>query len=224
MTAAAVLPATTSARLSLYLGAVAVIAVWMVPLIIAWLYDLPRKGAIAVLSLALGWTGVAWLAALVIAVAGAIRAPAPRKAGSDPFPAAVSPRERPETARRRGERPPSPAARQTEQVPDRQILRAYERPIEQVPDRQTQRAYERPAEPAPGGPAQQAYERPPEPVPNGLAQRAHERPFQGAHEKSPRPAAWTPERAYETPEPAYETPELAYQRPPERASGGRHAQ
>jgi Superinfection immunity protein len=50
----------------------AVIASWFVPLIIATLYGLPRQRAIAVLSLLLGWTGVAWLAALVIAVAGAI--------------------------------------------------------------------------------------------------------------------------------------------------------
>jgi Superinfection immunity protein len=194
MTAAAVLPATTGARMSLYLGAGAVIAAWMVPLIIAWLYGLPRKGAIAVLSLALGWTGVAWLAALLIAVAGAIRAPAPRKAGADPFPATASPRERPETARHRGERPPSPAARQPEQVPDRPAQRAYERPPQQAHERPPERAYERPP--------QQAHERPPE--------RAYERPPQGAHGKSPRPAAGTPERAYE--------------RPPQRASGGRYGQ
>jgi Superinfection immunity protein len=178
MTATAVLPGTTGARLSLYLGAVAVIAVWMVPLIIAWLYDLPRKGAIAVLSLALGWTGVAWLAALVIAVAGAIRAPAPRQAGSDPFPAVASPRERPATARHREERPPSPAARPPEQVPDR--------------------------------PAQRAHERPPPQARDGQPERAYVRPPQGAHGKSPRPAARPPERAYE--------------RPPERASGGRYEQ
>lgn len=76
----------------LFLIAFAVFAVWCVPLIIAMLYDLPRKGAIAVLSLGLGWTGVAWLAALVIAVASAIRLSAP--ASSPPGPAAL-PRRRP---------------------------------------------------------------------------------------------------------------------------------
>ena len=169
MTAAAVLPATTGARMSLYLGAAAVIAAWMVPLIIAWLYGLPRKGAIAVLSLALGWTGVAWLAALVIAVAGAIRAPAPRQAGADPFPATANPRERPETARHRGERPPSPAARQPGQVPDRPAQRAYERPPQQAHERPPERAYERPPQGAHGKssrPAartpERAYERPPQ--------------------------------------------------------------
>jgi hypothetical protein len=59
------------------LTATAVIAAWCVPLVIAGMYDLPHKGAIAVLSLALGWTGVAWLAALVITIAGAIREPPP---------------------------------------------------------------------------------------------------------------------------------------------------
>jgi Superinfection immunity protein len=51
------------------------------PLIIAALYKLPHQGPIAVLSLALGWTGVGWLAALVIAVGGAIRATRPALAG-----------------------------------------------------------------------------------------------------------------------------------------------
>jgi Superinfection immunity protein len=169
MTTAAVLPATTSARMSLYLGAVAVIAVWLVPLIIAWLYGLPRKGAIAVLSLALGWTGVAWLAALVIAVAGAIRAPTPREAGSEAFPAAASPRERPDTARRRGERPPSPAARQPEQVPDRPPQRAYERTPQRAHERTPERAYERQPQGAhekssrqPARTPERAYERPPQ--------------------------------------------------------------
>jgi len=52
----------------LFLAVVATVILWCVPLIIAALYNLPRKGPIAVLSLALGWTGVAWLAALVIVV------------------------------------------------------------------------------------------------------------------------------------------------------------
>jgi Superinfection immunity protein len=51
------------------------------PLIIAALYKLPHQGQIAVLSLALGWTGAGWLAALVIAVGGAIRATRPALAG-----------------------------------------------------------------------------------------------------------------------------------------------
>ena len=61
----------------LFVALIAVVVLWCVPLIIAGLWNLPRKGAIAVLSLALGWTGVAWLAALVIVVAGAIRAGGP---------------------------------------------------------------------------------------------------------------------------------------------------
>jgi hypothetical protein len=52
---------------------VALIAAWCIPLVIALLYDLPRKGAIAVLSLALEWTGAGWV--------GAIRAPAPMPMG-----------------------------------------------------------------------------------------------------------------------------------------------
>jgi hypothetical protein len=61
----------------LFLALVATVVLWCVPLIIAALYNLPRKGPIAVLSLALGWTGVAWLAALVIVVVGAIQAGEP---------------------------------------------------------------------------------------------------------------------------------------------------
>ena len=44
--------------------AIVVIVSWCVPLIIALLYGLPRKGAIAALSLGLGWTGAGWLAAM----------------------------------------------------------------------------------------------------------------------------------------------------------------
>ena len=43
---------------ALFLALVLTVVLWCVPLIIAALYDLPRKGPIAVLSLALGWTGV----------------------------------------------------------------------------------------------------------------------------------------------------------------------
>jgi hypothetical protein len=50
---------------------------WFLPLMIATLYKLPYQGRIAVLSVALGWTGVAWLAALVIVVGGAIRVTKP---------------------------------------------------------------------------------------------------------------------------------------------------
>ena len=60
---------------------VALLGTWFMPLIIAALYKLPHQGPIAVLSLALGWTGVGWLAALVIAVGGAIRATRPTLAG-----------------------------------------------------------------------------------------------------------------------------------------------
>ncbi len=56
---------------------VALLGTWFMPLIIAALYKLPHQGPIAVLSLLLGWTGVGWLAALVITVGGAIRATRP---------------------------------------------------------------------------------------------------------------------------------------------------
>jgi hypothetical protein len=60
---------------------VALLGTWFMPLIIAALYKLPHQGPIAVLSLLLGWTGAGWLAALVIAVGGAIRATRPAVAG-----------------------------------------------------------------------------------------------------------------------------------------------
>jgi hypothetical protein len=90
MNIAAALKGVGGASLTVFVVAVAVIAGWCVPVIIAGLYDLPRKGAIAVLSLLLGWTGAGWLAALVIAVVGAIRAPAPAPRGAryDRFPPA----------------------------------------------------------------------------------------------------------------------------------------
>jgi Superinfection immunity protein len=61
------------------------LAAWFLPLIIAALYKLPHQGSIAVLSLLLGWTGVAWFAALVIVVGGAIRATRPPLAGQEPL-------------------------------------------------------------------------------------------------------------------------------------------
>src|ERR1700735_2020888 len=65
----------------LFLFIVALLGTWFMPLIIAALYKLPHQGSIAVLSLALGWTGAGWLAALVIAVGGAISATRPALAG-----------------------------------------------------------------------------------------------------------------------------------------------
>jgi hypothetical protein len=64
-----------------FLFIVAMLGTWFMPLIIAALYKLPHQGSIAVLSLALGWTGVGWLAALIIALGGAIRATRPALAG-----------------------------------------------------------------------------------------------------------------------------------------------
>jgi hypothetical protein len=64
-----------------FLFIIAMLGTWFMPLIIAALYRLPHQGSIAVLSLALGWTGVGWLAALIIAVGGAIRATRPALAG-----------------------------------------------------------------------------------------------------------------------------------------------
>jgi hypothetical protein len=67
-----------ASRVSRALLIIVLLVLWFLPLIIMTLYKLPHQGRIAVLSIALGWTGVAWLAALVIAVAGAIRATEPR--------------------------------------------------------------------------------------------------------------------------------------------------
>ena len=64
-----------------FLFIVAMLGTWFMPLIIAALYKLPHQGSIAVLSLALGWTGLGWLAAFIIAVGGAIRATRPALAG-----------------------------------------------------------------------------------------------------------------------------------------------
>jgi predicted lipid-binding transport protein (Tim44 family) len=64
-----------------FLFIVALLGTWFMPLIIAALYKLPHQRPIAVLSLLLGWTGAGWLAALVIAVGGAIRATRPAVAG-----------------------------------------------------------------------------------------------------------------------------------------------
>lgn len=58
----------------------AILASWFLPLIIAELYKLTNRRAIAVLSLLLGWSGVGWLAALAIAVGGAIRGTRPEPA------------------------------------------------------------------------------------------------------------------------------------------------
>ena len=66
---------------------IAFLAAWFLPLIIAALYKLPHQGPIAVLSLALGWTGAGWLAALVITIGGAIRATRPALAGQAYAPA-----------------------------------------------------------------------------------------------------------------------------------------
>ena len=62
------------------------LVLWFLPLMIAGLYKLPHQGRIAVLSIALGWTGVAWLAALTIVIGGAIRATEPRPQGSRGWP------------------------------------------------------------------------------------------------------------------------------------------
>jgi hypothetical protein len=95
------------------------LAAWFLPLIIATLYKLPHQGAIAVLSLLLGWTGAGWLAALVIAVGGAIRATRPPVAGQEQppgpsvpapayAPAAREPARAPERAPAPGRAQPAP--------------------------------------------------------------------------------------------------------------------
>jgi len=53
-----------------FLFIVALLGTWFMPLIIAALYKLPHQGPIAVLSLALGWTGVGWLVSLTMALRG----------------------------------------------------------------------------------------------------------------------------------------------------------
>jgi hypothetical protein len=103
------------------------LAAWFLPLIIAALYKLPRQGSIAVLSLLLGWTGIAWFAALVIVVGGAIRATRPPLVGQEqpagpaaPTPA-YSPAETlaPTTAPLRAQAPQRAPAPERAQAPQR---------------------------------------------------------------------------------------------------------
>lgn len=75
-----------ASRVERALLSIVFLVLWFLPLIIAGLYKLPHQGRIAVLSIALGWTGVAWLAALTITVGGAIRATDPPAPGSRPWP------------------------------------------------------------------------------------------------------------------------------------------
>lgn len=63
--------ASGSAALIVFAVIVGWLTVGLIPMVIAWLYRLPGKSRIAVLSLLLGWTGVAWLAALAITVVAA---------------------------------------------------------------------------------------------------------------------------------------------------------
>jgi hypothetical protein len=106
---------------------IAFLAAWFLPLIIAALYKLPRQGAIAVLSLLLGWTGVAWFAALVIVVGGAIRATRPPLAGQEqpagpatPAPAYTPAQTRAQTAAsERAQAPQRAAAPERPQPPQR---------------------------------------------------------------------------------------------------------
>jgi T4 superinfection immunity protein len=67
------------------------LVLWFLPLMIATMYKLPHQGRIAVLSVALGWTGAAWLAALVIVVGGAIRATEPPAPGTRTWPDSLIP-------------------------------------------------------------------------------------------------------------------------------------
>jgi hypothetical protein len=102
------------------------LAAWFLPLIIAALYKLPHQGSIAVLSLLLGWTGVGWLAALVIVVGGAIRATNPPLAGqeqplapAEPAPAHSPTQTRaPGTAPQRNQSPELPQPPQRSPWPD----------------------------------------------------------------------------------------------------------
>jgi Superinfection immunity protein len=66
------------------------LVLWFLPLIIATLYKLPHQGRIAVLSIALGWTGIAWLAAFTIVVGGAIRATEPPAPGTREWPESLT--------------------------------------------------------------------------------------------------------------------------------------
>ena len=92
MSTAASVPALHGlANSTLIAAAVGVLVIWFVPIFIALLYDLPRKGAVAVLSLLLGWTVIGWLAALVITVAGAILVSAPGRGRRGAPPASTPP-------------------------------------------------------------------------------------------------------------------------------------
>jgi hypothetical protein len=97
------------------------LAAWFLPLIIAALYKLPHQGSIAVLSLLLGWTGVAWFAALVIVVGGAIRATRPPLAGQEQpaGPAAPAPAHSPAETRAPTTAPLRPQTPQRAPAPER---------------------------------------------------------------------------------------------------------
>ena len=114
----------------------AFLAAWFLPLIIAALYKLPHQGPIAVLSLALGWTGVGWLAALVITIGGAIRATRPALAAWGPSPAATA--QFPAGAEQpTGQYPagaPYPGAQPPEQAQGQERAQAPERPPSRWPD------------------------------------------------------------------------------------------
>jgi hypothetical protein len=99
------------------------LAAWFLPLIIAALYKLPKQGSIAVLSLLLGWTGVAWFAALVIVVGGAIRATRPELVGQEqplgPWAPAPAQARAPATAPERAKSPQRAPATERAQPPKR---------------------------------------------------------------------------------------------------------
>lgn len=129
------------------------LVLWFLPLIIAGLYKLPHQGRIAVLSIALGWTGVAWLAALTITVGGAIRATEP---------AAQRGREWPDSPVRPPARAPdmtAPRAPDTaaSRAPDMAAPRAPDTAVPRAPDMAAPRAPDTaaPPEPSPPPPEQQ---------------------------------------------------------------------
>lgn len=113
------------------------LVLWFLPLIIAGLYKLPHQGRIAVLSIALGWTGVAWLAALTITVGGAIRATEP--------------------AAQRGREWPGSPVRPQSRAPDMTAPPARDMAASRAPDMTASRAPDMaaPPEPSPPAPEQQ---------------------------------------------------------------------
>jgi hypothetical protein len=182
------------------------LVLWFLPLIIATLYKLPHQGRIAVLSIALGWTGVAWLAALTITVGGAIRATEPPAQGSREWPGtATRPQARaPDTAASR-EWPGSatrPQARAPETAASREWPGSVTRPQARAPDTAAFNEPSPPPEPRPRNPT------PPEPTPPHLT------PAEPMPPEPMPPGSTPPESTPPEPSPTQEQPSFPPVRSP----------